>query len=64
MHAKANKRATAVILLPFRTALAKEAPPWNWAWMFSTSTVASSTRIPIAKANPPSVMMLRLLPVR
>ena len=31
--------------------------------MFSISTVASSTRIPIARANPPSDMMLMLLPV-
>ncbi len=31
--------------------------------MFSTSTVASSTRMPIASARPPSDMMLMLLPV-
>ena len=30
--------------------------------MFSISTVASSTRIPTAKANPPSVMMLMVSP--
>ena len=32
-------------------------------WMFSTSTVASSTSIPTASASPPSVMMLTLLPL-
>jgi len=31
--------------------------------MFSIVTVASSTRIPTARANPPSVMMLRVWPV-
>ena len=32
--------------------------------MFSTSTVASSTRIPTASASPPSVMMLMVSPRR
>ena len=31
--------------------------------MFSTSTVASSTRMPTARANPPSVMMLIVCPI-
>src|SRR5271163_1269760 len=31
--------------------------------MFSTSTVASSTRMPTARANPPSVMMLIVSPM-
>src|SRR6266403_6082732 len=31
--------------------------------MFSTSTVASSTRMPTANANPPSVMILMVWPV-
>src|ERR1700685_4650881 len=31
--------------------------------MFSTSTVASSTRIPTAKARPPKVMMLMVSPI-
>ena len=31
--------------------------------MFSTSTVASSTRIPTARAKPPSVMMLIVCPI-
>ncbi len=32
--------------------------------MFSTSTVASSTSMPIASARPPSVIRLRVLPVK
>src|SRR5271154_7126317 len=31
--------------------------------MFSTSTVASSTRMPTARASPPSVMMLMVSPI-
>ena len=31
--------------------------------MFSTSTVASSTRMPTASASPPSVMMLMVSPI-
>ncbi len=31
--------------------------------IFSTSTVASSTRMPTAKASPPSVMMLMVCPI-
>ena len=31
-------------------------------WVFSISTVASSTRMPTARARPPSVMMLRVSP--
>ncbi len=31
-------------------------------WMFSTSTVASSTSMPMASASPPSVMMLMVWP--
>ena len=31
--------------------------------MFSTSTVASSTRMPTAKASPPRVMMLMVCPI-
>ena len=31
--------------------------------MFSTSTVASSTRMPTARASPPSVMMLIVSPI-
>ena len=64
MQASASKRATAVMLLPLRTARARDAPPWNCAWMFSTSTVASSTKMPMANAKPPSDMILMLLPVK
>ena len=34
-----------------------------WACVFSIVTVASSTRMPMASANPPSDMMLIVLPV-
>ncbi len=34
-----------------------------WACVFSIVTVASSTRMPMANAKPPSVIMLIVLPV-
>src|SRR5207302_285712 len=34
----------------------------RFRWMFSISTVASSTRMPTASASPPSVMMLTVWP--
>jgi len=37
--------------------------PW-FRWMFSTSTVASSTSMPIASARPPRVMRFRVWPAR
>ena len=37
-----------------RTATAIESVWSIWVWMFSTSTVASSTRMPTARASPPS----------
>ena len=38
-------------------------PRAMWVWMFSISTVASSTSTPTASARPPSVMMLIVWPV-
>ncbi len=38
-------------------------PRFRLRWMFSTSTVASSTSMPMARASPPSVMMLMVWPV-
>ena len=35
----------------------------RWVCMFSIVTVASSTRMPIARASPPRVMMLTVWPV-
>ena len=36
----------------------RETPGSICVWMFSISTVASSTRTPTASASPPRVMML------
>src|SRR2546425_9026166 len=33
------------------------------SWMFSISTVASSTRMPTARASPPRVITLRVWPI-
>src|SRR4051794_35334667 len=63
MQSRASNRGTAVMRLPWSTA---EAMLWVrciWTWMFSTVTVDSSTRIPIASAMPPNDMMLIVLPV-
>ena len=46
------------------TATVSGLPSARLRWMFSTSTVASSTSMPIASAKPPSVMMLTELSVR
>jgi len=59
----ARSRGTAVCWLPRRTDRATERVPSIWWWMFSTSTVDSSTRIPMASASPPRVMMLIVCPV-
>ena len=37
---------------------------FNWVWMFSTTTTAASTKIPIAMANPPKVIKLADTPVK
>jgi hypothetical protein len=38
-------------------------PRAGCVWMFSIATVAMSTRMPMARANPPSVMMFTVWPV-
>ena len=63
MHSSASRRGTAVIRLPWRTAEAMLSVRPIWTWMFSTVTVDSSTRMPMARAIPPSDMMLIVLPV-
>src|SRR5581483_4829753 len=62
-HSIANRRGTAVSALPRRTASAIECVRSICVWMFSTSTVGSSTRMPTASASPPSVMRLSVWPV-
>ena len=59
----ASRRGIAVCWLPRRTARATEAVPSIWWWMFSTSTVDSSTRMPMASARPPRVIRLIVCPV-
>src|ERR1035438_10721570 len=54
-----SKRAIAVRLHASTTDLARETPGAIWVWMFSISTVASSTRTPTASARPPSVLIDR-----
>ena len=63
MQSNASSRGTAVIRLPWSTAEAMFVVRCIWTWIFSTVTVDSSTRMPIASAMPPSDMMLIVLPV-
>ena len=63
MQSKARSRGTAVMLLPRSTAVARFGVRPICTCTFSTVTVASSTRMPIASARPPSDMMLIVLPV-
>ena len=63
MQSIASSRGTAVSMFPCRTARATESVRSILAWMFSISTVASSTRMPMASARPPRVMMLIVCPV-
>ena len=59
----ATMAGVAIWWAPSRIARVSGLPMLRLRWMFSTSTVASSTSIPIASASPPSVMMLMLWPV-
>ena len=63
MQSMAKRRAVAVAALARRAARATESVWSIWAWVFSIVTTASSTRIPMASANPPRDMMLSVLPV-
>ncbi len=62
MQTIAKSRGMAVCAFPSRTALAIEGAWRIWVWMFSISTVASSTRIPMASASPPRVITLIVCP--
>ncbi len=64
MHRSARSLGTAVSMFPCRTERDMDGVCSICVWMFSISTVASSTRMPMASASPPSVMMLIVLPVR
>lgn len=54
----ASRRGTTTSALASSTARATGVPRARCVWMFSIATVASSTRMPTARASPPSVMML------
>ena len=54
----ATMAGTATCWAPSSTATVSGFPSARLRWMFSIATVASSTSIPIASANPPRVMML------
>src|ERR1700674_4278870 len=53
-----TRAGTAICCAPSRMARTVSLPCARLRLMFSISTVASSTRMPTARANPPSVMML------
>ena len=53
-----RKRGTTVLLVASSTARALDSAWGRLLLMFSISTVASSTKMPTASANPPSVMIL------
>ena len=63
MERVAAKAGIATCWAPVRMATVKGFPRSRLRWMFSTSTVASSTNIPMAKDNPPRVMIFKVLPV-
>ena len=59
----ATKRGNATSFPESATARAIGLPWAMCVWMFSIATVDISTRMPIASASPPSVMMLTVWPV-
>ena len=61
-QAMARKRGPAVARMASRTARATGRPFSRSCWMASIATVASSTRMPTAKASPPKVMRLMVCP--
>ena len=62
MAVVATKAGTAICWAPSRMACFSGLPIARLRWMFSISTVASSTRMPTASASPPRVMMLSVWP--
>ncbi len=58
MQSMATKRGSVVSAVASLAARARLRPSARRVWMFSMVTVASSTRMPTANANPPKVMML------
>jgi hypothetical protein len=62
MQSVETKAGTAICEAPSRIACTRRFFWWRLRWMFSISTVASSTRMPTASARPPSVMMFSVSP--
>ena len=58
MQSIANKRGPAVSVVASNAARPSDLPRARWTWMFSIETVASSTRMPTARARPPKVIIL------
>ncbi len=63
MHRVETNAGTAICRAPSRIDSITPLPNPRLRWMFSISTVASSTRMPTASASPPSVMMLMVSPI-
>ena len=59
----ASRRGVIVSRAASKTAFIFGSPRARWTWMFSIATVASSTRMPMASARPPSVMIFTVCPV-
>ena len=62
MQSVLTKAGSAISCAPSRIAVSSDFPNDICRWMFSISTVASSTRMPTARASPPSVMRLIVSP--
>ena len=59
----ATKAGTAICCAPSKIACSRGFPCPKLRWIFSISTVASSTKIPTAKDRPPKVIILRVCPI-
>jgi hypothetical protein len=62
MHSVETNAGIAICCAPSRIAGSRSLPASRCVLMFSIATVASSTRMPTARARPPSVMMLMVSP--
>jgi len=62
IQSMATKRGSVVSAVASLAARARLRPSARRVWMFSMVTVASSTRMPTANANPPKVMTLIVWP--
>ncbi len=62
IDSEATNAGRAICWAPSRMARVSVLPMARWRWMFSISTVASSTRMPTDSASPPRVMAFRLWP--